>query len=393
MASTRGSSFQRYGKRWEMEHLQCHLKCLSRDLLADIMVRLDGSTLASAACTCSDLQGIARDQSLWKQLCNSTWPSTALKEGEHLIESSAMDGFERFYADSYPLILHDQDANNFPMQTHISPSNFASFIDVYYRDKCILSSVLDGLPWAADVCEDETTGIRTWLLNCPFKLVLLDTDLDEGTGGGNELHQSSNVKHGYNQVPAPPFVSLEQIGKSTDSCKELVEGLRLSWLLLEKKRGRTVNLSSRKPLLVKKIWATNGDYVIHFGCIVPVQENLLPHNLAKCLILARCNISEKEGYLRWKEISMHFEDTTGAYINGGKSLIIMNQALYCLRTNNSQAVEKGHQQFEGRKQEMIRKKKLKETIADWLCLFIEVAIFITFGYYFTHSAFYNNVKA
>ncbi|XWS50204.1 hypothetical protein CRYUN_Cryun12cG0068800 [Craigia yunnanensis] len=362
-----------------MEHLQSHLKCLSRDLLADIMVRLDGSTLASAACTCSDLQGIARDQSLWKQLCHSTWPSTALQEAQHLIASSAMDGFDRFYADSYPLILHDQDANNFPMQTHISPSKFASFIDVYYSDKCVLSSVLDGIPKAADVYEDnETSDLMRWLLNCPFKLVLLDADHDEGTGDGNEL-QSAN--DGYNQILAPPFMSFEQIGKSKDLCEELVEGLRLSWVLLDKKRGRTVNLSSWKPLLVKKIWATSGDYVIHFGCIVPVEESVLPHKLAKCLVLARCNIAEKEGYLRWKEISMHFEDTTGAYINGDKSLIIMNHALYCLRSSKRHVVEKGYQQFEGRKQELIRKKKLKETIADWLCLSIEVAIFITFGYY------------
>ncbi|XVF12823.1 hypothetical protein REPUB_Repub08aG0153300 [Reevesia pubescens] len=376
-----------------MEHLQCHLKRLGRDLLADIMVRLDGSTLASAACTCSDLQGIARDQSLWKNLCHSTWPSTALKEAQHLISSSATDGFYRFYADSYPLILHDKDGNNFPMKTQISPSNFASFVDVYYSDKCILSSVLDGIPRVADFGEDdETTDLIRWLLNCPFKLVLLDVDHDEDSGDGNEL-QSADAEYGYNQILAPCFMSLEHMGKPADNCNELEEGLRLSWVLLDKKRGRAVNLSSWKPLLVKKIWATDGDYVIHFGCIIPVEESVLPQKLAKCLISARCNIAGK-GHLRWKEISMHFEDTTGAHLNGGKSSIIMNQALYCLRSNNRHVVEKGYQQFEGRKQEMIRKKKLKETIADWLCLSIEVAIFITFGYYiFILLAFTQYIKA
>ncbi|EOY23817.1 hypothetical protein QUC31_008457 [Theobroma cacao] len=359
-----------------MELLQCHLKCLSRDLLTDIMVRLDGSTLASAACTCSDLQGIAREQSLWKQLCHSTWPSTALKEAQHLISSSAIDGFDRFYADSYPLILHDKVAKNIPAQTHISPSNFASFVDVYYSDQCILSRVLDGIPSSGDFCEgDETSDLMRWLLNCPFKLVLLDVGHDEGTGDGNELHRANN-QYGYHRILAPPFMSFVQ----TDHCKELREGLRLSWVLLDKMRGRAVNLSSWKPLLVKKIWATDGDYEIHFGCIVPVEESVLPHKLAKCLILARCNLAEN-GHLGWKEISMHFEDTRGAYVCGNKSLTIMNQALYCLRSNSRLIVEKGYQQFEELKQEMIRKKKLKETIADWLCLSFEVAIFITFGYY------------
>lgn len=360
-----------------MEHLQCNFKSLSRDLLADILVRLDGSTLASSACTCSDLYVIARDQSLWKRLCHSTWPSTALKEAEHLISSSSTDGFDRFYADSYPLILHDKDAtNDFPMQTDdISPSNFASFVDIYYCDKCIFSSVLDGILRAGDIGEDgETSDLMRWSLNCPFKLILLDIDHDEDTGNCN----ADDNTYGYNQ----PFTPLEQqMGKSSEHRNELIEGLRLSWVLLDKKRGRAVNLSSWKPISVNKIWTTDGDYVIHFGCIVPVKESLLPHKLAKCLIFARCNIAEKGRYLRWKEKSMHFEDTTGACINGAKSLIIMNQALYCLRSNKRNVVQKGYQQFEGQKQEMIRKKKLKETTADWLCLSIEAVIFITFAYH------------
>ncbi|XVF51171.1 hypothetical protein PTKIN_Ptkin04bG0162900 [Pterospermum kingtungense] len=295
-----------------------------------------------------------------------------------------MDGFDRFYADSYPLISNDKDANDFPMQTDISSSNFASFVDIYYCDQCIFASALDSIPSAADVSEDgKTTDLVRWSLNCPFKLVLLDVDHDEDTGNGNATAlQSADDTYGYNQTLASPFMSLKQIGKSPDLCNELEEGLRLSWVLLDKKRGRAINLSSWKPLLVKKKWATDGDYVIHFGCIVPVEESILPHKLAKSIISLRCSIAqEEERPLRWKEISMHFEDTTGAYINGAKSLIIMNQALYCLRSNKRDAVQKGYQQFEGRKQEMIRKKKLKETTADWLCLSIEVEIFITFAYY------------
>ncbi|MBA0552139.1 hypothetical protein Golob_022977 [Gossypium lobatum] len=350
-----------------MEHLQCDLKCLSRDILADIMVRLDGSTLASAACTCSDLRGIARNQRLWKQLCNSTWPSTALDEAQHLISSST-DGFRRFYADSYPLISNDhKHANNyFPIQpTLISPSNFALFIDVYYREKCITSSVLDGIPMETDFGQDDdtTTGLMSWVLNCPFKVVPSDIN-DEDIEDGDDGHD---------------FVSL--VGKADDRCNELKEGIRLSWVLLDKKRGKAGNLSSWKPLSVKKIWASNGDYILHFGCIIPVQESLqLPHNLAKCLIVARCNIEEKQGYLRWKEVSMHIEDTSGAYVNGGKSLTILNQALYCSRSNNRHAVEKGYIQFEGRKQEIIRKKKLEETLADWLCISFEVVILLILGY-------------
>ncbi|OMO79909.1 hypothetical protein CCACVL1_13308 [Corchorus capsularis] len=365
-----------------MEHSdsECHFKCLSRDLLAHIMVRLDGSSLASAACTCSELHGLAQDQRLWKHLCHSTWPSTSLKEAHHLFSSFTMEGFNRFYADSYPLILHDRNSDVIPIQTHLSPSDFASFIDVYYRDKCILSRVLDGMPNTAVCGDGQSNDFLRWFLNCPFRLVLFDVDSVEG----DEV-RSGNDEYGYTQMLSPRFMAPVQIGKTKDHSKELVEGLRLSWVLFDKKRGRAVNLSSWKPVLVKKIWATDGDYLMHFGCIVPVEENVLPHKLAKCLIMARCSLAGKEGYLRWKEISMHFEDTIGAHINGDKSLIIMNRALYCLRSNKPLVVEKAYEQFEEQKQEIIRKKKLKDTIADWLFLSFEVSIFITFGYYYFFS--------
>ncbi|GMI66023.1 Cytokinin-induced F-box [Hibiscus trionum] len=342
-----------------MEHLQCNLNYLSRDILADIMARLDGSTLASAACTCLDLRAIARDQRLWKHLCHSTWPSTALKGAQHLIPSLPVDGFRRFYADSYPFILHDahKDAEIFPAQhPHISPFNFASFIDVYYREKCVISRVQDGIPGTADFDQDNET--TTGLMG----------DMEDG----DEL-QFANNEYG--------FVSLEHIGESTDLCDELKEGIRLSWVLLDKKSGKAGNLSSGKPLLVKKIWETNGEYVVHFGCIIPVQESVVPHKLAKCLIVARCIVEGKQWYLRWKEIRMHIEDPNGAYINGGKSLMILNQALYCSRSNNLHVVQKAFQQFEKRKQEMTRKNKLKGTIADWVFITIEVAILITLGYH------------
>ncbi|XP_039025405.1 F-box protein At3g44326-like [Hibiscus syriacus] len=361
-----------------MESLQCDLNYLSRDILADIMARLDGSTLASAACTCSDLHGIARDQRLWKLLCHSTWPSTALKGAQHLISSPPMDCFSRFYADSYPLIFHGdhKDADYFPTQhPHISPSDFASFIDVYYREKCVVSSVLDGIPRTVDsdhVDNETEIGLMSCLLNRPFKMVLSDVSHDEDIENG-DLLLSANGKYG--------FLSLEKTGEPEDHCEELKEGIRLSWVLLDKKKGKAANLSSWKPLLVKKIWATDGEYILHFGCIIPVHENVLPDNVAKCLIVATCYIEETQGYLRWKEISMRIEDTNGTYINGGKNLIILNQALYCSRTNNLHAVEKGYQQFEGLKQEMTRKKKLQKSIADWVCISIEVAILITLGYH------------
>ena len=124
-----------------MEQQVCHLKALNRDILADIIVRTDGSTLAGVACVSSDLHDVARDQSLWRQLCHSTWPSTALEEAQHVLSSSPIGGFDNFYANSYPLLLHDKHVKGTKLKpfkcpeikTHVPPSEFASLVDLYYR--------------------------------------------------------------------------------------------------------------------------------------------------------------------------------------------------------------------------------------------------------------------
>ncbi|KAK9274554.1 hypothetical protein L1049_021803 [Liquidambar formosana] len=389
-----------------MEHLLCHLKGLNRDLLADIMARLDGSTLASAACTCSDFCHVARDQRLWKQLCHSTWPSTALEEAQHLISSPHVDGFDKFYADSYPLILCDQSASQSTqppicpeLKTHVSPSDFVSLVDVYYQKKCILSRVLDGIPEAVDMDVDDADDIgcnwdvtatdhQRWFADCPFKLDLLSFNYNERNGNeigeannGYANHRQHHNANDDNSMRALPSISLVEDGKlGGDFCKKLEEDMRLSWVLFDKKRGKAVNITSWKPLLVQRSWPSDGDFVMRFGCIIPVEQSMLPYNLAECVILARCGITEREGCVRWKEISMTVNDMAGMHVCGRKSLMVLNQALHCLRSKNHCEVEKGYGQYERKKREMKRRMEFKETLADSICISIEIVIFVAFCY-------------
>ncbi|GKV04066.1 hypothetical protein SLEP1_g16279 [Rubroshorea leprosula] len=366
-----------------------NMKKLSRDLLEDIMARLDGSTLASAACTCCEIKDIARDQMLWRRLCHSTWPSTALEEGRRLILASGIEGFDKFYADSFPLILHEKDVSGISPEAHVSPSNLVSFIDVYHRKKCISSRVVDGIPDAVDASEDNEimSDLENWFNNCLFKLDLFEIKDDEDNVYGNDLHLDDNeflCNSGDTNAgsgPSSTVVPVAETTESTDYCKELKEGIRLSWILLDKKRGKAVNLSSWKPMLVKKCWPYEGEYVMHFGCILPVEESVLPQKLARCLILARCRVIEKKGHLICTKICLYFEDSSGAQLNGAKSLKIMNRALYYSRSKNHLEFEKMHHCFERQKKEIMRKEKRKEKIADCLCLLIQVAIFTILGYY------------
>ncbi|KAF3965364.1 hypothetical protein CMV_010438 [Castanea mollissima] len=311
-----------------MEHQMCHLKELSRDILADIFVRTDGSTLASAACACCELHDVARDQSLWRQLCHATWPSTALEEAQHLISSSPIGGFDKFYANSYPLILHAKD--------------------VYYRKECVLSRILDGIPEAMNFSHAKDSEYNwnmnsndswRWYSNCPFKLELLSLDYDKFTGFYNELgyanNEDNNHCHGHD---------------ANDYSMELIESLRLSWVLLDKKKA--------------------------------VEESLLPHKLSQCTIIVRCKVTEGEGCPKWMEICMQMEDWTGASVSRSKGLMVLNHALNCLQSSNHLEVEQGFHQYEKKRREMMKKKQFRDTLIDIFCATIEFTVFVTFCYYF-----------
>ncbi|THG06911.1 hypothetical protein TEA_016633 [Camellia sinensis var. sinensis] len=165
------------------------MSSLSSDLFYDIPRRLDGATLASAACTCAALHSISKEEKLWENIC-SMWPSTNREDVKSLI--SSIGGFKKFYADCFPLIVNKEVPefkwNNYleypeewteaeyygdmdQFET-ISPSDFISIVDVRYKDKTIYSKVLWGIP--------NANGVNGWFYNCPFRINLDNRD-DEVT--------------------------------------------------------------------------------------------------------------------------------------------------------------------------------------------------------------------
>lgn len=309
------------------------------------MARLDGPDLATTACTCKDLQDVAGEERLWENLCHSTWPSTTSQEAQHLISSSPM---KKFYPNSYPLISHKKSTHQ---NTQVSHSDFVSLVDIYYKKKCVLSRVLDGIPEAVNVYDDieRKSEHQRWFADCPFKLDVLDA---------NSSNNNVNINTNDGKVG---------------------EDMRLSWILFDKKSGKAVNLSSWKPLLVQRNWPTDGDYVIRFGCVIPVEEKM-----AECVILAKCRLIE-QGCVIWNEISMIIEDMEGAHISGKKSLLVLNSALHCCTSINHVRVENGYNQYLKQKKEMQKRKESKETIAGGVCVSIEILVFIAFCYICTSS--------
>ncbi|KAG0483437.1 hypothetical protein HPP92_011521 [Vanilla planifolia] len=224
---------------------------LSSDLLYDILRRLDGPSLAKAACTCVDFCSISKEEILWESACRSLWPSTCRDDVKRLITS--IGGFRSFYADCFPLIVNEDvpavpsDANlpyldewaeadyygDIDEKESISPSDFISIVDVRYKGRAVYSKVIWGIP--------DADGYNGWFHNSPFRIDLLS--YSDGDEAGDNAAVIS-VRDGL-----PPIMSVERERKDGKLWKELYEGIKLSWIIVNRRLKQAANLMSWSPLV------------------------------------------------------------------------------------------------------------------------------------------------
>ncbi|XP_022157754.1 F-box protein At2g27310-like isoform X1 [Momordica charantia] len=359
---------------------------LSSDIFYDILRRLDGPTLASAACTCAALCSLSKEEKLWENVCSSMWPSTSRDDVKSLIIS--IGGFRKFYADCFPLIVNKEvigyqwgNSPEYPdelteaeyygdmdeLET-TSPSDFVSLVDIKYKDKTICSRVLWGIP--------NANGFNGWFYNCPFRIDLLTYASRED--GDHEVALS--VSDGL-----PPIMSMDRERKGGKLWQELRDELRLSWIIVNRKMKQAVNVASWRPLGGQRHWPTDRDFVIRFGSILPAKD-ILPCQVVECILSMKFRAIYTEGEetqttLKLTELSMQLEDMEGAYVNGRNSLLILKEALSCRRSKNySEVLESCH--LYSRVQSELREEKMRnESRLDRLCILSGIAAFLTFWYY------------
>lgn len=360
---------------------------LSTDLFYDILRRLDGPTLATAACTCAAFCSISREERLWENVCSSMWPSTNREDVKSLIAS--IGGFRKFYADCFPLIVNKEVSEyhwnkylEYPEEwteaeyygdmdefETISPSDFVSIVDIRYKDKAICSKVLWGIP--------NANGFNGWFHNCPFRIDILTTYAARDDDGEGEVTLS--VSDGL-----PPVFSMEKERKDGKLWKELRDGLRLSWIVVNKKMKQAANLASWSPLGGQRHWPTDKDFVIRFGSVLPAKD-ILPCQVVECILSMKFRVvhTEEEGVqttLKLTELSMQLEDMEGAHVNGRNSLLILKEALSCHRSKNYSEVLESCHLYSKVQSELKEEKMRSESRLDRLCILSGIAAFITFCY-------------
>ncbi|KAK1559584.1 hypothetical protein Q3G72_016062 [Acer saccharum] len=360
---------------------------LSSDLFYDILRRLDGQTLACAACACAAFCSISKEESLWENVCSSMWPSTNREDVKSLI--SSIGGFRKFYSDCFPLIVNKEVAEyhwnkylEYPEEwteaeyygdmeefESISPSDFVSIVDIRYKDKAICSKVLSGIP--------NANGFNGWFYNCPFRIDLLTYATGDDD---NEGEVTLSVSDGL-----PPISSMEKERKDGKLWKELRDGLRLSWIVVNKKIKQAANLASWSPLGGQRHWPTDKDFVIRFGSVLPAKD-ILPCQVVECILIMKFRVVHTEGEgvqttLKLTELSMQLEDMEGAHVNGRNSLLILKEALSCHRSKNYSEVLESCHLYSKVQSELKEEKMRNESRLDRLCILSGIAAFMSFCYY------------
>ncbi|KAF8394438.1 hypothetical protein HHK36_020646 [Tetracentron sinense] len=359
---------------------------LSRDLFYDILRRLDGSTLATAACACAAFSSISKEERIWENVCCSLWPSIKREDVRSLI--SSIGGFRKFYADCFPLIVNKDvpvvqwdsyleypeewaeadyygDMDDFES---ISPSDFVSLVDIRYKDKPIYSKVLWGIP--------DADSFNGWFYNCPFRIDLFSySDIDDEHEGGVTLSVADGL---------PPIKSIERERKDGKLWKELRDGIKLSWIVVNKKVKQAANLASWSPLGGQRHWPTDKDFLLRFGSILPAKD-ILPCQVAECILIMKFRVIHTDGEgsqtsLKLTELSMQLEDMGGAYVNGRNSLLVLKEALSCRRSKNYSEVVESCNLYSKAQSELKEEKMRNESRLDRLCIVIGIAAFITLCY-------------
>ncbi|PON63911.1 F-box domain containing protein [Trema orientale] len=359
---------------------------LSMDLFYDILRRLDGPTLASAACTCAAFCSISREERLWENVCSSMWPSTNREDVKDLI--SSIGGFRKFYADCFPLIINKEvseyqwnEYREYPEEwteavyddmdevETISPSDFVSIVDIRYKGKTICSKVLWDIP--------NANSFNGWFYNCPFRIDLLTYAARDDDDDGEVI---LSVSDGL-----PLITSLERERKDGKLWRELRDGLQLSWIVVNKKMKQAANLASWSALGGQRHWPTDRDFVIRFGSILPAKD-ILPCQVVECILSTKFRVVHTEGEgvhttLKLTEVSMQLEDMEGSHVNGRHSLLILKEALSCRRSKNYSEVLESCHLYSKVQNELKEEKMRNESRLERLYILGGIAAsFITFWY-------------
>lgn len=303
----------------------------------NIFTRLDGLTLATAACASSEFYFLSTEDKLWRKICDSTWPSINDPRVRRAI-STFPAGYRSFFSDSFPVLDHQQSLKHSLDFSSITTTELISCVDIYYKSSLIISKT------------QETETVTGWFLCSPFRVDLFD--LKETV--------LTPIVHG---------------GEGDTWLNDIEENLRLSWILINPEQKRAVNISSRRAVSVERHWLTD-EIQARFATIVAGDER--PETeFVKCEVVVKCGGKER-GDVQVREVSLQVEDMEGRCFSGRDSLVILEEAMDNgkRKKGNGKERKEKYQEFVEKKREKGERKKRRERSLDMACIVTGASVFL-----------------
>lgn len=290
---------------------------LNSDVLLQILCKVDGPTLANISSANSTLRSLAIESQLWQNLCFSSWPSL-----RHLLPSLPIS-HRAFFSDAYPF-----PSLNPTVEDTETIEELLSAVDIHHKGELIFSKSVSS----------ETQS--QWFLSSPFQLDVLD--------------RKNELPHLLNPPTSTPISP---------------EELTLSWIIVNPKTLRAVNLSSRRPVSVGRHWYT-GETQIRYAVV-----------LDDCVVSALLTCSSEKAEV--VEVSLTVEGNDGLCLNGKNSLKVVGKALDGGRNGDwkEDGIGKLHAMYwecERRKKEIMENKVRREWTVDMMLVLFGMVLFFSF---------------
>ncbi|XP_057806654.1 F-box protein At2g27310-like [Salvia miltiorrhiza] len=289
-----------------------------------ILSRLDGPTLATATCTSAALLSMCSADRLWRDICTSTWPSTA----------AFPSGHRSLYSDAFPA------SRPVPSAAPADTPELISAVDIYY----------DGAPLYSKVFATEARS--AWFLSTPLRLELL--------GGKETVALPTEPDGGGGEAPC---------------ASRAAERLGVSWIVIDPARGRAVNVAGRAAVEAGRDWLS-GDIQLRYASVAEDGE------MVWCSVAVTCG-GKEGGRLRVKEVSMRVEDLEGRLLSGAECLRVLGAAMEGGRRRSDGVVEReSYQRFLRVRRRCREKNQSRERGLDMACAATGISIFFAFFLFF-----------
>lgn len=251
-----------------------------------LLTKFDGPSLASAASTCQLLNTLCNKESLWEDICNSTWNSIKHPLVRQTI-SSFPGGYRSFYSDSFPVLRPNISQGSLCGQANTS--ELISAVDVHLGSKPVYSRV---------------TVTDAGASSFPGSFFCVDL-----------------IK--YEETVEIPLIYK---GDEKECMSELEDNLRLSWIVIDPTLKRAANVSSLRPVSVRPHWDGSGVKVTYATVLSGNSCGIDTTEFVECRIAAIFGCEEGKK-LQLKELSLCVVDMVRTRLNGEKSLKIFKGAM------------------------------------------------------------------